>query len=52
MKLEDGKTETKYENVKKRGIAQLKKYLESDHIKSLDNLKTYLVIFRRKTEGK
>jgi len=51
FKTEDGKTETKYENVKREGIAQLKKYLESDHIKSLDNLKTYLVIFREKRKG-
>lgn len=51
IKTEDGKTETKYENVKREGITQLKKYLESDHIKSLENLKTYLVIFREKRKG-
>lgn len=51
FKAEDGKTETKYELVKREGIEQLKKYLASDSIKSLENLKTYLIIFREKRKG-
>ena len=51
IKSAEGKTESKYENVKREGIAQLKKYLESDSIKRLENLKTYLVIFREKRKG-
>jgi hypothetical protein len=48
---EDKKHETKYEKTKKEGIAQLKKYLESDSIRYLENLKSYLIIFREKRKG-
>jgi hypothetical protein len=49
--LKDGTIETKYEKTKREGIAQLKKYMESEYIKSLENLKSYLIIFRDKRKG-
>lgn len=48
VKVQDEKD---YEKRKTEGINQLKKYLASDKIHSLQNLKSYLVMFHQKSEG-
>ncbi|MCK6695921.1 MAG: PD-(D/E)XK nuclease domain-containing protein, partial [Thermoanaerobaculia bacterium] len=43
-----GNEPDKYEQVKEEGIAQLKRYRESEYIKNLKDLRSYLIIFREK----
>ncbi|GAB1348235.1 hypothetical protein MASR1M107_04460 [Ignavibacteriales bacterium] len=42
--------EKEYQIRKTEGIAQLKKYMQSEKIRSLKNLIPYLVIFHKKSE--
>ncbi|MCA0389611.1 MAG: ATP-binding protein [Bacteroidetes bacterium] len=45
------KDESKYEQIKNEGIAQLQRYRSSEEIKRLENLKCYLVLFSKKKIG-
>lgn len=45
------KEESKYDQIKNEGIAQLKRYLASDEMKRLENLKCYLILFSKKKVG-
>lgn len=45
------KDEVRFEKIKEEGILQLKRYLESDDIRSMDNLRSFLIIFHNKIEG-
>lgn len=45
------KDESKYEQIKNEGIAQLQRYKSSEEIKRLENLKCYLVLFSKKKIG-
>ncbi len=45
------KDEQKYDQIKNEGIAQLRRYMSSDEMKRLDNLKCYLILFSKKKTG-